>query len=1081
MNKLLARQIHKHFSETDDTPDSFKKLLEVISESYDHYEKDRKLIERSIELSSNEMIELNAELRKEKEELKKAHKELKILFENIDEVLFSVDMVSYKLLQMSAGCVKIYGYTLEEFLDDRELWKKVIHPDDSYQIKQQFNDLREGRSVFNQYRIIHKDKSIRWIENKVMPTLDKNGWIIRIDGVTSDITSRKMAEIELEKSFSIIEAALESTADGILVVDSNNKITRFNNKFLELWQMPREILDSMEAKISIEFVRNQLVDPDAFVARVQQLYNSEEEMDFDLVHFKDGRVLECYSQPQLINKKYVGRVWSFRDVTERKKAEERIKDSEEKRRLIMSGALDAIICIDSNETITFWNPQAEVIFGWKEAEVMGQQLSELIVPEPMRRYHTEGIKRYLETGVGKALNVLLELKAIRRTGEEFPIELTVLPIKQEGVEVFFCAFIRDITERKKAEESIRQSHERFEKVTEATNDAIWEWDFETGKIWANEIHQHLYGLTLADLVPTVDIWKEHIHPEDRDAIVALQNKNLDSDKNIFISEYRFRDPNNEYRNIYDRCYIKRNKEGNPVSMIGSMMDITELKRAEQLLAERERHLYTILQTEPECIKLLGPKGELLDMNPAGLAMLEADSLEQVLGHPVQEFITPKYRIAFAKLIKEVFKGNNGKLEFEVIGLKGARRFLETHAVPLKNAEGKIISLLGVTRDITERKKADEIIRQSNERFEKVTEATNDAIWDWDIVNDNLYRGNGFNTLFGYEVNKNIQAANFWQEKFHSEDLLLIKESLEKVIEDPNATHWQQEYRIIKNTGKTAAVIDRGIIIRSRTGKAIRMVGAMTDITYRKEYEDSLKQLNETLEQNAQELVISNKELEQFAYVASHDLQEPLRMVTSFLTQLEKKYGAVLDDKGKTYIDFAVDGARRMRQIILDLLDYSRAGRSMDDMENIDLREVIEEIGILFRKDIEEKKASITFNELPVLFGYSSPLRQIFRNLIGNALKYSRDDTPAQIIITTNELTHHWQFSIADNGIGIDKEYFDRIFVIFQRLHTKDEYSGTGMGLAITKKIIESMGGKIWVSSEKGKGSVFYFTIQKKTS
>ncbi|MEO6613825.1 MAG: PAS domain S-box protein [Chitinophagaceae bacterium] len=822
MNKLLIRQLQKHFGEVEVIPDNIKKLLAVISESYDHYEKDRKLIERSIELSSTEMIELNAELRKEKEELKKAHKELKVLFENIDEVLFSIDMVSNKILQMSAGCEKVYGYTLKEFFDDKLLWRKVIHPDDVYQISQQFNDLRKGRFVFNQYRIIHKDKSIRWIENKVVPTLDENGWVIRIDGVTSDITSRKLAEIELEKSFSIIEATLESTADGILVVDSNNKITRFNNKFLELWQMPREILDSREDKKFIEFVLNQLVGPDAFVARIQQLYNSREVVDFDLVHFKDGRVLERYSQPQFINKKYAGRVWSFRDVTERKKAEEAIRDSEEKRRLIMSGALDAIICIDTNESITFWNPQAEIIFGWKEEEVMGRELSGLIVPEPFRRYHNEGIKRYLETGVGKALNVLLELKAIRRSGEEFPIELTILPIKQ-GVEVFFCAFIRDITERKKAEENIRQS---------------------------------------------------------------------------------------------------------------------------------------------------------------------------------------------------------------------------------------------------------------NERFEKVTQATNDAIWDWDIVNDNLYRGDGFNTLFDYEVNKNIQAADFWQEKFHSEDLPLIKESLQKVIEDPNATHWQQEYRIIKNTGKTATVIDRGIIIRSLTGKAIRMVGAMTDITYRKEYEDSLKQLNDILEQHAQELAFSNKELEQFAYMASHDLQEPLRMVTSFLTLLEKKYEPVLDDKGKKYIGFAVDGAKRMRQIILDLLDYSRAGRSMDDMENIDLSEEIEEIKILFRKEIEDRKATITFNELPGLYGYSSPLRQVFRNLIGNALKYSRDDTPARIIITSNELTHHWQFSIADNGIGIGKEYFDRIFVIFQRLHNKDEYSGTGMGLAITKKIIENMGGKIWLSSEEGKGSIFSFTIQK---
>jgi light-regulated signal transduction histidine kinase (bacteriophytochrome) len=168
----------------------------------------------------------------------------------------------------------------------------------------------------------------------------------------------------------------------------------------------------------------------------------------------------------------------------------------------------------------------------------------------------------------------------------------------------------------------------------------------------------------------------------------------------------------------------------------------------------------------------------------------------------------------------------------------------------------------------------------------------------------------------------------------------------------------------------------------------------------------------------------------------------------------------------------------MRQIILDLLDYSRAGRNKNDMEEIDLNELIGDINILFRKEIEEKKAVIRFDELPVLTGYSAPLRQVFQNVIGNALKYCRQDVPVEIAITAHELADHWQFSVADNGIGIDKEYFDRIFVIFQRLHNKEEYSGTGLGLAITKKIIENMGGKIWVSSEEGKGSTFYFTILK---
>lgn len=261
------------------------------------------------------------------------------------------------------------------------------------------------------------------------------------------------------------------------------------------------------------------------------------------------------------------------------------------------------------------------------------------------------------------------------------------------------------------------------------------------------------------------------------------------------------------------------------------------------------------------------------------------------------------------------------------------------------------------------------------------------------------------------------------------------------------------------------------------------VWSFYDVTERKKAEKEiqennkrLNELNHDLQVHAKELVNSNAELEQFAYVASHDLQEPLRMVSSFLTQIEKKYADVLDEKGKTYISFAVDGARRMRQIILDLLEFSRVGRAIEEQETINMEEMIKEVEVLLRKEIKEKNASVTTSELPVIKLYRTPLRQIFQNLISNALKYSRKDEPAKIHISVKHLKNQWQFAIADNGIGIDEQYFDKIFIIFQRLHNKNEYSGTGMGLAVTKKIVENLGGKIWLESTEGKGSTFYFSI-----
>ena len=222
----------------------------------------------------------------------------------------------------------------------------------------------------------------------------------------------------------------------------------------------------------------------------------------------------------------------------------------------------------------------------------------------------------------------------------------------------------------------------------------------------------------------------------------------------------------------------------------------------------------------------------------------------------------------------------------------------------------------------------------------------------------------------------------------------------------------------------------------------------------------------------------NDELEQFSYIASHDLQEPLRMISGFLKQIENKYNDKLDEKGKQYIHFAVDGAQRMHRIILDLLEYSRAGKIEAAKEKVDVNNFFVEINTLFQRQIKETGATISCTNLPVLFTHRTLLEQVFQNLISNALKYCGTVNKLKISISSKDIGSHWLFAVEDNGIGIDPEYFKKIFVIFQRLHNKNEYTGTGLGLAICQKVIEYLGGEIWVESNLGKGSIFYFTVLK---
>jgi light-regulated signal transduction histidine kinase (bacteriophytochrome) len=233
---------------------------------------------------------------------------------------------------------------------------------------------------------------------------------------------------------------------------------------------------------------------------------------------------------------------------------------------------------------------------------------------------------------------------------------------------------------------------------------------------------------------------------------------------------------------------------------------------------------------------------------------------------------------------------------------------------------------------------------------------------------------------------------------------------------------------------------------------------------------------EELERTADELRRSNAELEQFAYIASHDLQEPLRMVASYTQLLERRYAAQLDQTAREFIAYAVDGARRMQQFITGLLRYSRVGTEPRVLEEVNLRDVFEAAIANLRMMIEETGAAVEAHDLPLVRGDPRQLTQLFQNLIGNALKFRKPDQPPRVEVRAEPDGDFWRLSVRDNGIGLDPKFAGRVFVIFQRLHTRDEYEGTGLGLAICKKIVERHGGRIWVESKEGEGATFFFTL-----
>ena len=497
----------------------------------------------------------------------------------------------------------------------------------------------------------------------------------------------------------------------------------------------------------------------------------------------------------------------------------------------------------------------------------------------------------------------------------------------------------------------------------------------------------------------------------------------------------------------------------------------ELEKAENALRENERFLRTVINTEPECVKLVARDGSLIEMNPAGLAMLEADSLDIIKGKIIYQSIVPEHRDAFRKLTEDVFSGKSGNLEFMVTGLKGRKLWLETHAVPLRNDRGEIIALLGITRDVTRRKLAEDALRESEHSYR--TLAANLP----GIVYRVLLREGGRMVFFNDMITQltGYKPEELTSGKVCSLDQLIIEGDRKRVtagIEEAISQNrsFQVEYMLRHKDGNIRNFIERGRPVRGKDGNPVYIDGVTLDIT-------ELKRTEEQLRKSTIELERSNRELEHFAYMASHDLRSPIIALSADLKMFEKHNRRKIDPESLKLIDGALSSAFRMQSLITDLLTYARLGAAAPEkaIGTINLADILNVVLDSIKMDCERARCTIIREELPRVQADPTQMIQLFQNLLSNSIKFKGKELP-RIEIRAERKETEWLFSIKDNGIGIPSEQSERIFELFQRASRGAEYEGTGIGLAICKRIVERLGGRIWVESELGKGSKFYFTI-----
>lgn len=727
------------------------------------------------------------------------------------------------------------------------------------------------------------------------------------------------------------------------------------------------------------------------------------------------------------------------------------------------------------------------------------------------------IKLMEERAVSKTIRG--EVMGIRKNGERFPLKISSAVIQDpEGSEVT-SIIGTDISDQRRQEQALtallketkdlHQQEEDSRKLLESVLDSVTDGFFITDRNWKivffNKAAEIILKKTEQELIGK-DLWESF--PD----LVKLRD-GLDYD--ILVNQnksIRFREFFPKYKvwadvSVYPSdknfsVYIKDVTEVRNLRMLEKLeREVLEMNARPDSVLEDTLNFYLKqlegLHNGMICSVLRLKANRLYNwssptLSPAYLAAINGFQIGENMGScgtaafrkekvVVRDINSDPLWAAFREVAAR--EGVSSCWSFPIID--SHNQVMGTFAIyyrkiksPTPEEESTLERAKNMLMVILENKLSMEAVKSSNRNYDMVALATNDAIWDWDIETGDVVRtGRGLQIFFGYDPKEASKDRDFWNKHVHPDDLRALLEERAAVMADPAQLYWEDEYRFMKSDGKYAYVFDRGYIIRDENGKAIRLLGATRDITERKESEALLLELNTRLKQRADELAASNVELERFAYIASHDMQEPLRMITSFLQLFKKKYEDQIDETAEQYIHFAMDGADRMKKLIMDLLEYSRVGSNKDNFAEVDTNVLLKEVVNVFLTRIDEIKATVVVGDLPAVTANRTQMFQLFQNLVGNALKYHSGESPL-IEVSGKEESTHYVFSVKDNGIGIKPIFFEKIFILFQRLHHKNEYSGTGIGLSVCKKIVERHGGKIWVESEPGKGSCFYFTISK---
>lgn len=888
----------------------------------------------------------------------------------------------------------------------------------------------------------------------------------RVYGFFQDITERKQVEFQREAALEKLretEVRFQQIADNIGEVfwmfdNCEKKLVYINAAYEKIYGRSRE-----------ETYRNpqQYIDaihPDdrhlMLTALESQARGERTEMQYRIVH-ADGsfRWILDRSFPIFNEKGTLVRTTGIAtDITESKQAVEKLRDSEEKWRSLFEILPVGVSIVDADNVILDTNPGL--------AEILALSSEELSRGEYHHRKYFHPDRTPLSFEEFPSIRAIKEQKTIRNV--EIGIEKengTVIWTSVSATPLFSGAgaatVTSDITDRKQAEEKLQVALTKYQTLFDSFPLGITVADQHGTILETNPVAEKLLGLSKEELDQRVidsiewPIIRPNGTPMPAEEFASVRA--LNEGRKVENVEMGI------FKSGGETTWI--NVTAAPLRVEGygvviAYSDITERKRVEAELKESEELFRAFFENATEAILITKPNGSILKTNPAACRMFKLTEQEFIAGRreAVVDLTDPRLKV----LLKT--RRKTGKMHGEITLVRGDNTKFEgevTSAIYLdKQGEEKTGMII---RDVTDRKAIEYQLRENERQYRELVQNANSAILRWKHDGTVTFFNEFAQAFFGYRPEEIVgQPVSLLLPPTDSTggDLsLLVQNILEHPDQFVNVVNEN-----VRRDGRRAWIAWTNTPVYAENGEVTEILAVGSDVTELKRMEDDLRR--------------SNADLEQFAYVASHDLQEPLRTVTGMVQLLQQRYQDQLDENANEYIHYTVDAAVRMQNLISDLLEFSRIDRKSRPFVTTEMEKVLQTAKANLQTAIADSRAQITSDPLPIIQADRSQLTQVLQNLLSNAIKF-RSEEPLKIHISAEKIEDGWQFGVHDNGIGIDPQYFERIFLLFQRLHTRRQYPGTGIGLALSKKIIDRHGGRMWIQSALHQGATFFFTIPER--